>query len=138
MRGRTPKKTRKVLTIGKLKAKVWKEFSLYIRTRDSVNGYGNCSTCGEHVHYKEANAGHYIHGNTKPTYFDERNVHLQCVRCNKWLSGNLHKYALFLERTYGSGILQELEIKSKGPVYSRVRLEELLETYKQKLKNLTQ
>ena len=124
------------ITISKLKAKVWKEFSRYIRLRDSVNGYGNCITCEELLHYREANAGHYIHGNTKPTYFDERNVHSQCPRCNLFLSGALDKYALFLEKTYGQGILQELEIKSNGKVFNRAELENLLELYKKKIKDI--
>ena len=124
------------ITISKLKAKVWHEFSLYIRLRDSVNGYGNCVSCGNKVHYKEANAGHYIHGNTKPTYFDERNCHLQCVCCNLYRSGNLTHYALFMEKTYGQGILQELEIKSKGKVYNRAELNDLLTLYKQKVKDI--
>lgn len=122
--------------ISKLKKKVWTLFSKYIRLRDSVNGYCKCCTCESHLPIGEMNAGHYIHGNTKPTFFDERNVNAQCVRCNKWLSGRLNEYALFLENKYGVGILQELKIKSKGPVFNRAILEVLLETYELKIREL--
>ena len=126
----------KTLTISKLKSKVWKEFSRYIRVRDSVNGYCYCYTCNNPHPIGESDAGHYFHGNTKPTYFDERNVHAQCTSCNRNRSGNLAPYAVHLEKDYGFGIIQELEIKSKGKVYNRAELENLLITYKQKVKDI--
>ena len=97
-----------------------------------------CVTCGERLDWKyEAQAGHYIHGNTKPTYFDERNVHPQCVSCNMYRSGCLDKYALYLESKYGIGILQELAAKSRSKVgFKRVELEQLADEYKEKIKVL--
>ena len=116
----------------KLKKKIWKLFSRCIRLTDSVNGYSSCVTCGTVKPIEELHAGHYIHGNTKKTYFDERNVHPQCVSCNMYKSGSLDKYALYLERVYGNGILQVLNTLSKQR-YTRNELDDLLIYYKEKL-----
>lgn len=40
-------------------------------------------------------------------------VHAQCVRCNKWPHGNLAAYSVALEKRYGFGILQTLELQSR-------------------------
>ena len=130
------KNIRKSNSLSKIKKKVWSIFSKYIRTRDSINGYCTCYTCGDVKPIGECHAGHYIHGNTKPTYFDTRNVHAQCVKCNMYLSGNLTRYAIHLEEEYGRGILQELEIKSNGKVFSRVELLALVEVFKQKIREI--
>ena len=124
----------KKLTISKLKKKLWKIFSKFIRLKYSKNGRCQCVTCGQWYPINEIHAGHYIHGNTKPTYFDERNVHPQCVRCNHNLSGNLNQYALYLEGKYGQGILQELNQKAHSRVgFKRQELEDLIPVYKKRL-----
>ena len=99
---RTQKKAT-VVTVSKLKKRLWKVFSEYIRRKESYNDYCTCITCGKKFHWKEIQAGHYIHGNTKRTYFYEDNVHPQCVRCNMYLSGDLTNYAIYLENRYGKG-----------------------------------
>ena len=114
------KGTKKPKSISWWKKKAWKVFSKYIKTKYSKNGYCQCITCGKQHPLEETHAGHYIHGNTKPTYFDERNVHPQCVACNMHRSGNLNQYALYLEGRYGVGILQELDAKSNGKVFTSV------------------
>lgn len=127
---------RKRLSIASLKTKAWRYFSRYVRLSNAdYHGMCRCVTCGNRHHYKETQAGHYIHGNTKPTYFDERNVHCQCVKCNHHMGGNAVPYALFLENKYGVGILQELSIKAtSGSGFKRDELEKIAEEYKQKCK----
>ena len=125
-----------IKSVSKLKKKAWKYFSKYIRLKNSKNGYCQCITCGKQCRVEEMNAGHYKHGNTKPTYFDERNVHPQCVSCNMYRSGNLDQYALYLEGRYGEGILQTLDRISKGPVFKKDQLINIAEEYKEKLKYL--
>ena len=126
------------LTISKLKKRAWKVFSEYRRRVDAdPAGYVQCCTCGQRLHFKETNCGHYIHGNTKPTYFEERNTHVQCPRCNLYLSGALDQYALYLEAKYGEGILQELDSLSKSKVgFKRGELEAIYDYYKEKLDEL--
>ena len=59
-------------------------FNKYIRQRDK-----RCISCNAPTE----NAGHYFSaGNHASLRFDERNVHGQCIRCNKWLHGNLIEY----------------------------------------------
>ena len=80
--------------------------SRFVRARDK-----RCVTCGG----PGQEAGHYKHNTERSQqlggnalWFDPRNVHAQCTRCNKWLSSNPVAYALYLEEKYGPGILQEL------------------------------
>ena len=107
--------------------KCWKLFSLKRRLEGSqANGYGRCITCGVVTHYKEANAGHYKHGVLD---YDDMNINYQCVRCNKWLSGNLGEYARYLIKNYGQEEFEKLHIRAsmakKGENYSIEYLEQL-------------
>ena len=95
----------------KLKEKLWNIFSQYIRIRYSnMSGYVNCVTCGVLKHWKELDAGHYI-PKTKGSaiYFTVRNVHPQCIDCNRFKAANLAKYRIYLKRTYGDKIFEELQ-----------------------------
>jgi len=114
-----PTKRKKLPTIPKLKKKVWKVMSLYIRLRDSdESGYCRCCSCNKLLHYKQAHSGHYIPKSLGlKIMFEERNVHAQCPGCNLFKHGNLHEYALFLEKKYGKRILQELsDIRNLPPM----------------------
>ena len=78
--------------------------------------------------------GHYYHGDfhTELTE-DERNVNLQCVKCNYHKSGEARGYAIGLINKYGEGVLQELSAKKKAKYYKMKDLEKLLEYYQSKL-----
>lgn len=112
---------------------LWRVFSKYIRQRDD----GVCISCGKKKHWKEMDAGHYIPKTLggMNLYFDERNVNCQCVYCNRYLHGNLSKYALALQRKYGNNILEEFDkmrddkVKISIPEYQRK-----IDYYKSKLK----
>lgn len=117
----------KKLKLSKLKEKCCKLFRLKRRLEGSqANGYGQCITCGAVVHWKDSNAGHYKHGCLD---FDDMNINFQCVRCNKWLSGNLSEYALYLLKKYDKEGLENLHIKAsmakRGEHYTREYLEKL-------------
>lgn len=88
--------------------KLDKVFNKYIRTRDN----NICYTCGSTT---QPQAGHFIPKSATglELRYNEKNVHCQCVRCNKWLGGNLSVYSLELERQYGYGIIQELSSYKK-------------------------
>ena len=114
-----PTKRKKLPTIPKLKKKVWKVMSLYIRLRDSdEDDMCTCCTCGVRKPYKEMHAGHYIPKSLGLwIMFHEENTHAQCPGCNLFKHGNLHEYALFLEEKYGKRILQELsDIRNLPPM----------------------
>ena len=87
-----------------LKLKAWRIMSDYVRQRDK----GVCYTCGDRRDWKKQEAGHFFHRKKYPaSYFDPRNIHAQCVRCNHFLSGNLAVYAKRLIEQYGAGIIEE-------------------------------
>lgn len=85
-------------------------------------------------------AGHY-HPRTNglAVFFDERNVHPQCTGCNRFRHGNLTSYAVSLRKKYGGVILEELDaLRQTIRKISAVEYCELIETYQEKLKKLTE
>lgn len=126
------------MTIAKYKKKVFTTVSEYIRRRDSdKQGMCRCCTCGIKKHWKQMHAGHFRHGSTKLSYFFEKNIHAQCAGCNMYKSGDLASYAVFLEKKYGYGILQEIKKMSDSTkTWKRSDLDKILEYYKEKLKCL--
>jgi hypothetical protein len=117
-------------SIRELKKALWLWFSRFVRLRDKFI----CYTCGR----KGNDAGHYVaQGKSSFLKYDERNVHCQCMTCNRFLSGNLVKYALKLEEQYGAGILQEL-YAIKGNTYkpTHAELEGLIEHYKEAVEEM--
>ena len=73
-------------------------------------------------------AGHFIHNKLD---YDERNIHAQCVHCNKYLSGNLGRYANHLIKDYGVDILDALEVEAarRGNDYSIEELKYIITRY---------
>lgn len=116
------------------KRDLWKVFSLYIRLRDK----GVCISCGKRGDIKEMDAGHYIPKTAGLSiYFDEKNVHCQCTYCNRYMHGNLTRYALGLIEKYGNGILEELESKRNiSRKFSIFDYQDLIKEYKEKVKEL--
>lgn len=113
---------------GKLKKKLWKIFSLYIRQRDK----GTCFTCGVKHPIKEMQAGHYIHNRCD---FDEMNVNCQCIRCNHFKHGEGAIYAERLIKKYGPAKVDALRRRSKQiEKYTIEELEELIEKYRKLIK----
>lgn len=113
----------------------WKTFSTFIKKRDSDwRGYGACVTCKKplKVPSKQAHAGHFIHGKLKESYFEEKNVHLQCQGCNYFKDGARDLYALRLIEHYGDGIIQELHKKNKEKIWTKKELRNIIEIYKSK------
>lgn len=90
--------------------RLWTLVSLYVRKRDgyrcvTCGAFGVSMDCGHYRHNSERNAS--LGGNE--LWWDLRNLNCQCAfYCNRHRSGNLASYALYLEKKYGAGILQEL------------------------------
>jgi len=137
-RSNKPKKIKKIkhISLKALHKKAWALKSEYIRRSEK----GICFTCGVHKPWKEQQAGHYIHGDCMD--FVELNIHCQCVRCNKWLSGNEGKYAERLILEYGLDAvlgLREIERERKAKTYKYTifELENEILKYKTLLQELS-
>jgi hypothetical protein len=139
-----PKK-QKLPTITALRKKADALFGHYVRLRDSelvggIQWEGQCISCDKvyTVRFydedkqkwrwgKQDNIGHFVgRGNLYLRYSDE-NCNLQCVRCNKWLSGNNAAYHKAIDYKYGEAVAQEL-----------INLAELNKSYKLKREDLEQ
>lgn len=124
----------------KLKKELWKLVSEYIRRSQSdENGIGTCISCGSRKHWKMMDAGHFIPQSAGDALrFEEINIHIQCKVCNIW-NKEMGKigYANFMVKKYGKEVVDELDQRRrKIKKFTRPELEELIETYKEKLENL--
>lgn len=139
------------------KKKASTAFSRYIRLRDALaycksrgidtgqfarpeEIIGVCCTCGTVKRWFKMDAGHFKPrgiGGGSGTYFDERNVHLQCKPCNGFDGGRVQDYEKFIIEKYGQGVLDELNIKHRIPGRMGTTGLQVLEIhYKQEYKNL--
>lgn len=95
-------------SIAELKKKAQTVFNKWIRERDKDLP---CISCQKG---RVENAGHYLsQGHYSVFRFDERNTNGQCVRCNKWLSGNLIHYRTHLIEKIGEEEVLKLEQATK-------------------------
>jgi hypothetical protein len=121
----------KYISLKSLRKKAWDLQSEYIRRSEK----GICFTCGKKRYWKQQQAGHYIHKDCLD--FDPINIHCQCVRCNCWWNGNLGIYSERLIAEYGEEAIAELRQRARIPrKFNVFELQELILTYKQKLKAL--
>lgn len=126
MRKNRPKLSKKIkhISLKALRNKAWKLQSEFIRRAE----IGICFTCGKHDHWKNQQAGHYIHKNCLD--FDPINIHCQCPRCNTYLSGNLGIYAERLIADYGEQAVIDLRQRAnKEKKFTIFELEELITKY---------
>ena len=102
-------------------------FNKYIRLRDKGQV---CISCQKKP-LKE-NAGHYFNANNHwNVRFDEDNVHLQCERCNSFLSGNLIEYRANLITKIGQERFDQLEARARVTrKFTKDELKELIKKYK--------
>jgi hypothetical protein len=115
-------------------------FSKYIRKRDANKQhpfYLNCFTCGKPERIEFAHCMHFIDRDQMATRYDEMNCHGGCEECNCFDPDHYGKYYSEMVKRYGSEPVNNLIWKSRSlQKYMRHELEEIIETYKQKLKNL--
>ena len=125
--------------MSKLHNKLWKVFSEYIRLRDAtIKGeYCRCYSCNAIVHWKECDAGHYEKRQYMSLLYDERNVHSQCRKCNRFEGGRQSDYAIHLIEDYGQEILKEFSKAKWIPrMFTDLELMGMIEEYKIKVKEL--
>ena len=109
-------------------------FNAYIRARD----FGKeCISCGTLLKGK-FDAGHFFsqggHANLR---FSEKNTNGQCVKCNRYLHGNLLDYRNGIIKRYGESVLRDLEQNANAErKYTRKEAEEIRDLYKLKTRDL--
>lgn len=97
-----------------LKAKLDKEFSLFIRLRDCMpNGYCKCISCGQIKKFSMMDAGHYFSRVHTATRWDDNNVHAECSYCNRFKSDHLEAYREHLIAKIGQQKFDLLKWKIK-------------------------
>ena len=78
------------------------------------DGMCQCVTCGQRVHWKACDAGHFHSRRHKGSLLSELNCHPQCKSCNQFDNGSAKaNYQKFMERTYTEQQLIELEALKK-------------------------
>lgn len=118
------------------KGKTWESVKLYVRAKEK-----NCYTCdAKNLHGINAQAGHYLPvglvGSNNTLSWDERQIHLQCGRCNGVGQGMAVRYRERLVEDYGEATVEELEARrwKIDPIKDwdavRMHYEELLKNLK--------
>ena len=112
--------------------------SIWIRKRFADDrGYVKCVTCPSVAHWKTMDASHFIPRGKLATRYHEKNCHVGCTQCNRFLRGNLVKYEIFMRSEYGEEVIEELRIKSRESVkWMPHEIQEMIEMFKSKIKRL--
>ena len=140
-RGNLPKKVKQA-SKKTIKDRAWRAFSKYIRLRDCLKTtgtltHGKCITCGKLLSIGFCDAGHFVSRRYNSTLFDEKNCHIQCRYCNRFLNGNLLEYRRQIIKLYGESADIELEDKAMEiKKYTSQDLTELERCYKIEIENL--
>jgi hypothetical protein len=118
--------------------KLWKVYSVYIRLRDAdKNGMIRCITSGRMVHWKDADAGHFISRRHMATKYDERNVNAQSRHDNRFASGEQFKHSKAIDQKWGSGTADKLLVKSRTTSkMGSFEINALTEHYKKEVERL--
>lgn len=110
-RKETRAKLEKLKTRGDHIKEAQNAFNKYVRLRDVGKGCISCgANCGTTAVGGDGDAGHFrSRGSAPHLRFDERNCHLQCKKCNRYLSGNVANYRIGLIERIGLDAVDELE-----------------------------
>jgi hypothetical protein len=111
-------------------------FNKYIRLRDKGQV---CISCQKKLKEGNVDAGHmWSAGGHSNLRFNEFNVNAQCSRpCNKDKAGDINNYRLGFVERYGIEKLNEIDSLAKiERKFSKEELKELMQVYKNKIKEL--
>lgn len=113
------------------KDKVWREFSIFIRTRGAdTEGFNVCVTCGVRKFWRELQAGHFIAGRNNAVLFCETGTNPQCYMCNVPKHGNGVEYCLWMQRVHGQEVVDRLRLDATQTVkWPKGHLDELYQKY---------
>ena len=115
-------------------------FNAFIRARDAGKP---CICCGQPLGTGEVggayDCGHYRStGSAAHLRFHEDNAHAQRKVCNRWGAGRAVDYRIGLVARIGLEAVEALESSNTPHKWSREALIQITQTYRQKLKELTQ
>jgi len=100
-------------------------FNRWVRLRDEGQP---CISCGTQT--GKRNAGHYRSVGACPELrFEPKNCHVQCERCNSWLSGNAIEYRINLIKKIGLPMVEWLESSHAAKKYTIEQLENIKAEY---------
>lgn len=113
-------------------------FSEFVRLSNSNgNGYLDCFVTGDRLHWKYADAAHFIDRRHMATRYDLMNIHPTTIFSNRFDEFHKFNYRQKMFEVYGVQQVYALEAKSKQLTkFTRSELLELIDTYKLKLKEL--
>jgi NinG protein len=135
-----PKRSKghKAPTLAKLKKRAWALLSELVRRGNAKEGgYESCYTCGAVKQWTELHAGHGIGGRTGSVLFDEELIRPQCPGCNIFRHGQYGIFAAKLIKEHGMDWWeQKLASAKQIKKWTRPELEELIESYKERLARL--
>ena len=108
----------------------------YVRERDLKAGYG-CISCGTQSSPRW-DAGHFRSVGSAPHLrFDaDRNINLQCAKCNTYLAGHLLAYRDELPKRIGTKEFDSLMADQRPRHYTIEDLQGIKACYREKLKEL--
>ena len=114
------------------KAKLDKEFSLFIRLRDAMpSGHFRCISCGQIKPFEQADCGHFHSRRHLATRFDEDNAHAECRACNRFSADHLIGYERNLIAKIGQQRFDMLKVKAASTCkMSDFEYKELIKYYK--------
>ena len=134
----TKKKLDGMKTKGTLIKEAQIEFNRYTRLRDAGKGCISCgAVMGESAPGGAGDAGHFrSRGSAPHLRFSEINCHLQCKRCNRYLSGNVSNYRLGLIERIGIEVVEALEADNTPRHYTCDDLRQIKSEYARKAREL--
>ncbi len=117
-----------------LKRRAQKIFNEFIRLRDKNLP---CVSCQKIIGKDEtSHASHFRPATNSRLRYDERNVWRSCVKCNVFLSSNAIEYKKALIIKLGIDVVEELETTNDTYKYTKEELQEIIKTYREKVKVL--
>lgn len=118
--------------------KLWVVFSEWVRlSHADENGIVTCCTSGRRMHWKDADAGHFISRRHLATKFDERNVWPQSRMDNRFQGGRQYEFGLMIDKKYGKGTAEKLLVLSRTTCKrGKFEIDELTKYYKAEVKKL--
>ena len=109
-------------------------FNTYIRLRDEGN---NCISCDCSMKGRKGDASHFWASTYSALRFNEDNVHLSCVPCNQFKSGNIQEYRPRLIKKIGMVRVEWLDNHAHDKLdISIPDIKELISEYRMKIKHL--
>lgn len=105
-------------SLSELKKIRWDMYAWKRKLEESdKEGLANCCTCkrslsitiGDRPNGK-CQAGHYRSRRYIVTLYHDRNVHIQCSGCNKYMNGNPVPYKEFLDKRYGEKTARVIDL----------------------------